>query len=474
VAADGTRLLTAGELWLATKAALADVVAQTKTGSAAGQIAAICASSFGESFIAVDSAGETICDPMIFTDRWGEEEYADMLICISPEEIAQICGLPLSPCYSLPKILYLMREKPRTFKRIHKILFISSYITWMLSGETVVDYSLACRTMLFDVNSCDWSERLLWDFGQNRRHYPEILPMGTAAGVIRPGLAAEIGLPTGTLVVVGGHDQPVNAIGAGFHAGFAVNSMGTSECVTPITGARLSDDFIIRRNTPTEALWQRGLHCCLVYNVTSGLLLQWFAGILGDGGVGINPADLAHLDAHVPPEPTRIMVQPYLMGSGTPYLDTEARLALTGLDYGTTRYDIYRAMLEGLCLDQRLNLEGLAAEGVEITHLIAVGGGSKSRPWLQIKADILGMPVSTPEVRECGALGSAILCATACRAYDSIPDAAAAMSRIKETFEPSGVYADFYAEKFDLYTRLHTHVCEESMFAVSAPGASEQ
>ena len=83
------------------------------------------------------------------------------------------------------------------------------------------------------------------------------------------------------------------------------------------------------------------------------------------------------------------------------------------MDYGTTKFDIYRAILEGLVLDQRLNMAVLAEQDVAVQHLIAVGGGSKSRPWLQIKSDILQIPVSTLKVKEAGALGCAILCAAA-------------------------------------------------------------
>ncbi|MCL2128604.1 MAG: FGGY-family carbohydrate kinase, partial [Treponema sp.] len=160
-----------------------------------------------------------------------------------------------------------------------------------------------------------------------------------------------------------------------------------------------------------------------------------------------------------------IMVQPYLMGSGTPYMDPGARLALTGIDYGTTKFTLFRALIEGLVLDQRLNLSVLAEEQVEVKQIIAVGGGSKSRPWLQIKADILEIPVSTLKVKEAGTLGAAILCAAAAGVYGSINEAAAAMSQISETIEPNLANSDFYAEKFELYRKLRDHVKEESDFA---------
>jgi xylulokinase len=252
----------------------------------------------------------------------------------------------------------------------------------------------------------------------------------------------------------------VNAIGTGLRPGGTVNSIGTSECITPITPGLFPEAFIAARGVPSEPLWEKGKFCCLAYNPSSGLLVQWFGSVFG-------VKDPAELDRSIPAKPTKIMVQPYLMGSGTPYMDAGARLAIAGMDYGTTCHDIYRAVLEGLALDQKLNIEILEEQDVLIKELVAVGGGSRSRPWLQIKADVLGIPVSTITVKEAGALGCAALCAAACGAYASVEEAAAAMSHRGETIEPNPAYHDFYAEKFDLYRKIHGHFREESSFASS-------
>ena len=315
--------------------------------------------------------------------------------------------------------------------------------------------------MFFDVRNCTWSGELINRFGLDAGHYSPPFPMGTVVGNLREDLAREAGLSTEVKVVVGGHDQPVNAIGAGLREAYAVCSMGTSECITPIIGPILPAGFISQKSIPAELLWKKGHFCCMAYNVSSGLLIQWFASVSTDE----KEPSFSRFDSNVPPHPTGIMIQPYLMGSGTPYMDPGARLAMTGIDYGTTKYDIYRAILEGLCLDQELNLSVLREQGINVNHIIAVGGGSKSKPWLQIKADTLQIPVSTLEVKEAGALGCAILCAKAKGEYSSIEEAAQNMSRIKNTIQPNLEYKDFYREKFELYRKLHGHVKEESAFS---------
>jgi xylulokinase len=457
VAPDGTRLLRALELWNQTKATFAEAV--RKTG---GDIDAVCSDSFGESFVALDKNDEIVCDPMIFTDNWGEAEYRDAEGKTNAEEIAGLCGLPLSSSYSLSKILYLRDEHPEIYEKTTRILLIQDFINFMLSGQTAADYSTASRTMFFNAHECIWSGALMEKFGLNPQHYSSPSPMGTVIGTLRKSLAEELGLNDSVKVVVGGHDQPVTAIGAGLRKGSAVNSMGTAECVTPIIGSMLSRRFIVEHGIPAEPLWEKGKFCCLLYNNTSGLLIDWFLKTVTDE----NPLPYTRFDRNIPAEPTRIMVQPYLMGSGTPYMDSIARLAMAGIDYGTTKYDIYRAILEGLCLDQRLNLDVLSREHITVEEIVVVGGGSRSRTWLGIKADILQIPVNIPVVREAGALGCAILCTVASGIYGTVEEAAHTMSRIQETIEPKQQHSSFYDEKFELYRKLHHHVQEESGFAV--------
>jgi xylulokinase len=456
VSPDGTRLLTAGELWGKTKEVFAE------TAAAFGkEIKALCISTFGEAFVAVDKTGQAIFDPMLFTDRWGEKEYFEAEKKTSPEEIAKICGLPLSPSYSLSKVLYLKFQRPDIYEKIDRILFIEEFIALQFCENSAADYSAACRTMFFDVRDCAWSGELISRFGLERSHFGDTKPMGTILGTIRPGLCKEWNISDKVHVIIGGHDQPVNAIGSGLREGYAVCSMGTAECITPLIDKMLPEAFTAHKGIPSEPLWEKGKFCALAYNQTSGLLVQWFTENFAASG-----ETPGFFDGKIPLKPSKIMVQPYLMGSGTPYMDSGARLAFIGMDYGTTKYDMYQAILEGLVLDQKLNIVVLEEVKVSIKHLIAVGGGSKSRPWLKIKADLLGIPVSTLKVKEAGALGGAILCAAAEGVYASIEEAANSMSRIKDTIEPDLTYRDIYNEKFEAYRALHGHIKAECEFAV--------
>jgi xylulokinase len=457
VESGGVRILKAQELLNNTKEVFGEAVSL-----AGGTVDALCADSFGEAFICLDRKGEIICDPMLFTDRWGEKEYYEAEKKTDAFSIARICGLPLSPSYSLSKILYLKEKRPDIYERIARILLIEDFIHYMFSGVTGTDYSTACRTMFFDIRNCEWSGELIAKFGLEKNHYSKPVPMGTIIGSVRGELLDETGIRGDIKVVVGGHDQPVTAIGAGLREGHTVNSLGTAECITPLTDYILPEDFIAGRGIPSEPLWEKGKYCCMAYNSTAGLLIKWFANLVTDG----HEDSIAYMNKNCPSEPTRIMVQPYLMGSGTPYMDSGARLGIAGLDLSSGKFEIYRAILEGLVLDQRLNLTILAEQNVPVNHLVAVGGGSQNRPWLQIKADILKIPVSVLKVKEAGAMGAAVLCAAALGVYGSIEEGSREMSVIETTIEPNLKFSDFYLDKFELYRKLHEHFKEESSFAI--------
>lgn len=457
---DGLRGLDARELWNKTKEVLADACAQV-----GGRIDALAVASFGEAFVLLDAHDEVLHDIMIYTDRRGETEFLREAKNISREEIARICGLPFSPTYSISKLLYLKEQRPELYSRAKRVLFVEDYIGYMLSGEAAVDYSVASRSMLFDAHECVWSGEMTERFGIDKSLFSHPVAAGTSVGTIRGDVARELGMPECVKVVAGLHDQPASAVGTGLRPGSIACSMGTSECMTPVFTGMFPTEVTAHQGLSSEPVWEKGKYCTLAYNPSSGLLIEWFFKTFAAAETQQGGAPYALFEENFPPQPTKLMLQPYLTGSGTPYLDYQARLAITGAGLETTRFDLYRAVLEGLALDQRLNLETLIAQGVCAHSLTCVGGGSKSRPWLQVKADVMQLPVLTLECNEAGALGCAALCAAAAGAYGSVEEAAQNMSREKERIEPNKENEGFYIEKFAHYRSLREHLTEESEYA---------
>ncbi|MEA5004488.1 MAG: FGGY-family carbohydrate kinase [Christensenella sp.] len=457
--ADGTRSLDAENIWKKTK-----IVLREAAGPFGKLVAAISVSSFGEAFVVLDGSDKVLCEVMVSTDRRGEREFEEEMKRIGSDEIISVCGLVPSPTYSLAKLLYLKKRKKEVCANAKRVLLIGDFIQYRLSGCAAVDCSSACRTMLFDIEKAEWSDRLFQVFDMKRSLFSPAVFTGEIVGKLLLGVARETGLSPSAKVVAGGHDQPVNAIGAGLRKNTVACSMGTSECMTPVFEKRPAPGVTKETNLPAELVWEKGKYCTLAYNPTSGLLIKWFFDTFSDE----KSPPYALFEKNMPKAPTGIMVQPYLMGSGTPYMDASARMAITGIDIGTDRYMLYKAILEGLVFDQKLNLEKIRMLGVRAERLVCTGGGCNSKAWLQLKADILQIPVSVLTTSEAGALGCAAVCAAALGEYGSIEEAAQNMSVVRETLEPAHAFDDFYQEKFSLYRHLRDDVKEESEFGCAA------
>ena len=193
---DGTRELDPLDIWEKTKAVLRDV------GKKCTEISALAVSSFGEAFVCIDSAGREISRVMVFTDRRGEDEYFAAMKESSDEEIAQICGLPPSTTYSISKLLHIKYNMKETYEKTHKFLLIEDYIYYKLCGEAYTDYSLACRTMLFDVHQKEWSAPLMQKFGFDMERFSTPVQSGSIIGEISAAVARETELPASLKLVM--------------------------------------------------------------------------------------------------------------------------------------------------------------------------------------------------------------------------------------------------------------------------------
>lgn len=457
----GTRELRASALWESCERVLTAVMGQC-TPQKEG---ALCVSSFGEGFVCLDEDGRELSPVMLLTDDRGQEEFNRLVSQLDSGNIAAVTGLKPHPSYSLSKILYLKTHCPEIFQKTRRILLMGDYLYYKLSGECVTDYSMASRTMLFDVHKKRWDPWLLEKADVKAECFSRPVQGGTVIGQVSAKTARRLHLPEKTLLVMGGHDQPVAAVVSQGKTAYTMCSMGTSECLTPILETPLPDNHILAWGHPNEPFMETGVYNTLAYNVTSGLLAQWAAQVFAFGEN--RPYDI--LEREMPQKPTRILALPYLHGSGTPYLDASARLSLVGIDETNRRGDIYRGILEGLCMDQRLNIEKLGGDKLENEGLLVTGGASKSQAWLQIKADVLERPVYRLTCAQAGALGCAILCSVAARIYPSMTEAAQAMAQVETAAEPRREESQFYREKFKIYQTLYEDCQRANAYAAAPP-----
>ena len=443
------------DVWAAVRDVIREVAAATRTDP----IETISLSAIGEAFTPVGPDGEFLHNTITSMDNRSVAQAEALREGVGDWETFTLTGQPLHPSYTLTKVMWLREQRPDVHARVWKYLLWPDIVMQRLGLEPRLDYTLAGRTMAFDIVEKAWSETMLSAAGVSPDLFAEPIQSGEVVGEVAASAADDLGLPPGVLVVAGGHDQQMNALGAGIvRQGLAVDGMGTVECVSVAFDEPVRTRDMLTHNYCVYPHVKPGMYASLAFTYSAGSILRWFRDQLGAAelalaeATGRDPYEIMLSD--LPAGPTGCFLIPYFAGSGTPYLDPLAKGALLGLSLSCDRKTIVKAILEGICYELNLNLTALAASGIHIDCLRATGGGSRNADWLQIKADVTGTRVVTLNVSETGCLAGAILGAVATGRYASLDEACAQLVHERADFGPQEPNHSEYQRLYQTYKEL--------------------
>ena len=420
-------------------------------------VAAITVSSFGESFVPIDEHGAPLTDIIMYFANSESGEFDELVRRVGEETFMRVARILPDASYSLAKMLYTLRTAERP---VWKFLPIAAYVCYRLSGAVMTDVSLACRTLLYDVEKREWSRELLEASGVALDQLPDVCPTGTAVGFLRPEIAQALSLPENVRVVIGSHDQIVNALACGVcEHGDGVDVSGTCECIEPLFAGIPGDFGFTKENFACVPYVDDAGYVTYAYNISGGAVVRWYRDQLAKHlsaqakAEHVSVYDL--LNRACPKEPTDVIVLPFLQGmGGTPDVRPNARGMFYGVTMETGLPEFYRAILEGLTFEMAYNLEKLEGFGVAPNRLYACGGGARSKVWLQIKADIWNREILPVKTEETGALGSAILGFAAVTGEKDRLALAKKFVQLGEPMRPDAARVEVYREKFQLYKQL--------------------
>jgi len=418
-------------------------------------VQALAVSSQGEAFTALDPEGRILADAMVSSDNRAAALIGPWVESFGGERLYEKSGHTAHPIFTIFKLIWLQRHRPDIWQKAERYLCFEDYIHFRLGVEPAISWSLAGRTLLFNVSERTWDADILDEVGISPGQLARPLPPGAIVGEIPDEMIQALGLANGAIVVAGGHDQVCAALGSGaVSPGQAVLTTGSVECVTVTFQEIVKDDALRQANLCSYSHALPGRHATLAYNLTGGNLLKWFRDELAAAERAECSCDGRDVYERIlqilPSAPSRLMVLPYFTGSGTPHFDAHTPGAILGLRLDTTRGEILKGLLEGLAYELRLNLDLLEKAGIAVREIFAVGGGAKNRAWLQLKADVLNQPIRVPEVTETGCLGGALLSCSALTGR-SVQDLVAEWIRIGDTVSPDPERAAYYEERQAAY-----------------------
>lgn len=389
--------------------------------------------------VILDENDEVIRPCILWNDSRTEKETNYLNEVIGKSLLSEETGNIAFAGFTLPKILWLKNNEPENYHKIKKMMLPKDYITYMLTGYFVTDYSDASGMLLLDVKNKRYSKKILNLFNIDEKLLPELHESFDVVGKVK----SEYNLPH-CVVTAGAGDNAAAAIGTGTISNGDCNiSLGTSGTVFVSL-----DEFKMDDNNALHSFAHANGKYHLMGCILSAASCNkwWFENILGRSDYQIRKFDLGH---------NKVMFLPYMMGERSPHNDPFARSLFIGMRPDTTQDEMSLAILEGVSFALKDCLEVVRKLGVTIKQVSICGGGAKSDLWCQVLSNILNVDVYKLDNEQGPALGAAILAMVGSKEYPSIEKATDAIVRKHLFTSPNQDLVKLYQDRYLVFKNLY-------------------
>ncbi|MCJ9673807.1 MULTISPECIES: xylulokinase [unclassified Neorhizobium] len=359
----------------------------------------------------------------------------------------KLTGNIVFPGFTAPKLVWVAKNEPDIFAKVAKVLLPKDYLRLWLTGEHISEMSDSAGTSWLDTGARKWSSELLSATGLTESQMPSLVEGTEQAGKLRGELSYKWGMGEGVVIAGGAGDNAASACGMGTVAeGQAFVSLGTSGVLFAANASYLPKPESAV-HAFCHALPKTWHQMGVILSATDAL--NWYSLITGK-----TAAELTQELGDTLKAPSSVTFLPYLSGERTPHNDAAIRGAFIGLEHESSRSVLTQAVVEGVTFAIRDNLEALKSAGTSISRVTAIGGGSRSRYWLQSIATSLGVPVDIPADGDFGAaFGAARLGLIAATGAD--PLSVCSAPKTDETIEPVAALSEAYDTAYARYRALY-------------------
>lgn len=440
------------EWWDATKKVIGRL--SQKARQLNGSIRAISTSGQMHSLVIIDKNGHVLRNAILWCDQRTSQQCEKITYALGGEDnVLRILANPILTGFTLPKLYWVKENEYNIYAKIDKILLPKDFINYMLTGEVSTEHSDASGTMIYDNYEMKWSAYILEKFNIPKEILPKIINSNSIVGTLKKQVAEELNLDEGIVVVAGGADNACAALGICVtNPGDVMISLGTSGTVVAPTLENKPDSkgrvhFFV--HTISQTRYHMGVMLSATYS------LEWFKErFLSDDYETINQEV-----AKIPIGSNGVVFLPYLNGERTPHKDPHARGVFFGLSSYNNKWDLVRAIFEGVACGIKDSFEIIKELGLTVKNVRITGGGAKSIVWNSMLSDILNIEIQKPLINEGASYGAAIL-ATSGHTGRNPAEISRSWFKVKNVITPSVENGEKYQKVYDKYKKIYQRLKE--------------
>lgn len=422
------------------------------------KIKAIIISAQGSTFICLDKNNNEITKAYTWLDNRAFKEAGFIKSEFGIKEIYEKTGeQEVFAGSSSALLLWLKKRKKSIFKEIRKIVYVEDYLIYKLSKIFATEISLLSAGVIYDIIEKKWWHDLLKYVGVNEEYFSNVFEPGSIVSDIDPKVASLLGVGNDVIIITGALDQAAGALGVGnIKKGIISEATGSSLAIVASTGLHPVKDPKMRIPFYYHAIPNN--YFLLPWCPTAGILLKWYKdNFYSNDSCSDSVKLFREIDENVSRIPCGsegLVLLPYFSGSGTPELNSCAKGVFYGLNLKHNKNHFARAIFESVGYVIRENIEVLEDLKIDVKEIRSLGGGSKSRIWNQIKADITNKKIQTFKVLNAANYGVFILAAVSLGFYSTIEDAVFNLIKNDEKILPQEHTIDVYNRYYKLYKQL--------------------
>jgi gluconokinase len=424
------------------------------------KVACICFSSSMHSVVAVDKSGNPLGNAITWADNRAKKEAQELKASTLGKYIYTATGTPLHPMSPLTKIACIKNNDKERFRQTSKFLSIKSYIIHQLTGEYLMDYSIASATGLLNIHKIKWEPDALKFAGISESMLPTLAPVFASAGKLKKAYQNSLGLSADTKILVGSSDGCMAILGDG------VKGEGKATITIEDSGAvRVMGDKVLQDDKRRFFNYLLTEDCYVSGGPTNngGVIFEWFTRQFGDFK---NPFDIEQSMQELMSEASQVPVGsdgllflPYLLGERAPIWNANARGAYFGLNIKHERKHFVRATIEGILYE--IYSIGKILEEHRNIKSISINGSFGTIPFCtQMIADMFNKPVRLRPNFHSVSFGAYLLSATEMGIYKSL-DEAAQKVELPDLYKPQKQNHSIYAEYFSIFEKLTAGLSEQ-------------